>query len=264
MRNLRFLICIVLVLMSIVTMQLLNALNTRTQRANAYANAYTITEPFIDTLDDLQNVNLRNQLYNAASDVRYGANDRHMYTNDSGWSFLTATGRGDLLERMRILPQGNVGIGTTDPSTKLDIYVDSADGSNQLKISDPKGSVYIAAGEGAAEVRHVNSKGESTSQYWLDANGAHVFRSSGTERMIIDENGNVGIGHDRDSKPTPSKPGVKLDVKGTIAARAASGTNLIKINPTTNTIDMVAGGKICFGNKCIGLAGNAVVVSDKT
>ena len=97
---------------------------------------------------------------------------------------------------------GNVGIGTTSPNTK---FVVSNGGAAGLEIS-PTGF------SSAPSIVSYNRSGAAYTQLTLDG-ASNVFAISGTERMRIDSNGNVGIG--------TSSPGGKFHVK------AATNQNLI-------------------------------------
>jgi len=85
-------------------------------------------------------------------------------------------------ERMRIVSGGNVGIGTTNPATKLEINPPTLSGTIQevLKITDNTNSTLAVR-----QTTTVN-----------DINGNHVLSLStgGTERMRISSSGDVTIG----------------------------------------------------------------------
>ena len=96
---------------------------------------------------------------------------QYAHSNDS-LQFSTAA-----TERLRIDSSGNVGIGVTAPSAKLDV----------------NGSVQFGDGGG----------------FDMNINGTrHQFSIGGTERMRIDSSGNVGIG--------TTSPNFKLDVNGEV------------------------------------------------
>ena len=97
-------------------------------------------------------------------------------------------------ERMRIDGSGNVGIGTSSPAKKLDVY--STTQRNQIAMS---GSNVVA-------IRWNTTDPNTNERNWeivnnIDAQGALSFRTGATQtadptttRMVIDFNGNVGIG----------------------------------------------------------------------
>lgn len=102
------------------------------------------------------------------------------------------------IERMRLDSAGNVGIGTTSPSNKLDIV---SAGSSQIRVKDGVGATaYYDFGRDGTDGFFGFSGAQTTfSGYKWSVN-------AGTEVMRITNAGNVGIG--------TSSPGVSLDVAG--------------------------------------------------
>ena len=93
-----------------------------------------------------------------------------------------------------IVANGNVGIGTTDPTAKLQIYDSS---SPTIKVTDSDaGNTVILQADGSSG--------------WVGTLGSNELRigTGGQPRMTIDTGGNVGIGI--------QNPAAKLDVGGKI------------------------------------------------
>ena len=149
-------------------------------------------------------------LYNAGGSV--GGNF-FIGTSTAGKSLGFLTGGGaSSNERMRIDGNGNVGIGTTTPSQKLDV-----NGSiNAATSLISQGSVFVDAAitntgtlspglilGGAGSGETISSKRTSgTNQYGID------FYTAGANRMSINNGGNIGIGN--------NVPTEKLDVTGNL------------------------------------------------
>jgi len=118
-------------------------------------------------------------------------------------------------ERVRVDTSGNVGIGTSSPTTRLTI---SSSGANGVDLA-------VDQGNSVASARLFFSNGTAGQAYSISNDtGALKFNrsatagsSTGTESMRIDSSGNVGIG--------TSSPSYKLDVRGRLQAiNSAAGT----------------------------------------
>jgi hypothetical protein len=130
-------------------------------------------------------------------------------------------------ERMRIDTSGNVGIGTSSPATKAEIYGTAAASNLALRITNTATDGYSTLQMGDANAG-VYRNGSAQSGYAgasslnLITVGAHNigFSTGNTLRAVIDSSGNVGIG--------TSSPAVKLQVSansGYVESRVTSGTN---------------------------------------
>lgn len=119
--------------------------------------------------------------------------------NASDITFTTSDGSGQT-ERVRITPDGNVGIGTTTPDTKLTI-VPQYSADYALNVG--------GTGNAKMKVRHIDGKHEASSNV-----GDLYLQFDVNNNTIINANsmGSVGIG-----TISPAE-GYKLDVEGNILA----------------------------------------------
>jgi hypothetical protein len=144
---------------------------------------------------EIQTAGVTRMYFNANNAASYitsvGTNPLAIYTNGS--------------ERMRIDSSGNVGIGTSSPSKKLDVF-NSGTTTTDLIVRNGTVSLLSFVDSGASYT------GTTTAHPLL-------FTTNNTERMRIDSSGNVGIG--------TSSPGSKLDVSSstanTIISRSTGG-----------------------------------------
>jgi hypothetical protein len=165
-----------------------------------------------------------------------------LYYNDAaGTTYLdTSVGTGQALaiggtplsfntngtERMRIDSSGNVGIGTSGPSTLL--HLSSANtaftatsltstSSTQLRVVTVAGTCYFAVdGSGGSSFGTANA-----AVVWNSINSPLLFATNNLERMRITSAGNVGIGQ--------SSPSCRFDVNDSVSSRLvnfnSTGTN---------------------------------------
>jgi hypothetical protein len=183
----------------------------------------------------------------------------------TGADHIFQVGNNGGTEAMRILNNGNVGIGTTAPSAKLNISgggvrifsgfannstsrpalntlsignyeiraVGGGGGATQADGSDD-GFLRLSAGGGGSAIAQssIDITGYSNVADMLNN---IVMRTAGTERIRIDNVGNVGIG--------TSSPTVKLQVNGDVIANSIAGSSDIRykknIRSVINALDKV-------------------------
>jgi hypothetical protein len=116
-------------------------------------------------------------------------------SNAGNLIFETSNTSNALAERMRIDGAGNVGIGTAAPNYKLDI-------AGNVNVAGSE--AYITFNAGGSHVGNIAVKDESG--YKLGLQTYNSTSSTLTTKMVLDTNGNVGIG--------TTSPASTLDILG--------------------------------------------------
>jgi hypothetical protein len=165
----------------------------------------------------------------AVINITSGSNTFQAFENTSGDASLINYGSGRAItisqsgagninfgvngsERMRIDSAGNVGIGTSAPTEKLDVV-------GNAKISS--GSSFYW-GDATCQITAVN------------AGAMRFLTGTASEKMRIEGNGNVGIGN--------TAPTTTLDVSGSITSRSGSVIADTLTNYGANLVINAAGG----------------------
>ena len=185
-------------------------------------------------------------------------------------------------ERMRILANGNVGIGTASPSTKLDVEknenaltaikvknTDTGTGSRADLIAESSSSsmrvVATSSGytgvSGWSDAGIISTDSGTSGGLIFNAQTAHLsFQTATNERMRITSAGNVGIG--------TTSPNEKLDVNGAVVISpntdgketfrfttgAVDDARLFMKSDTTVKVDIQANGISYFNGGNVGIS----------
>jgi len=128
---------------------------------------------------------------------------------------------------------GNVGIGTSSPSTLL--HLNSSSGEKlrlETSVSTPAFMTFYVSGTRIGYFGK-GSAGSNDLYVAVDAAANTIFENNATERMRITSGGNVGIG--------TTSPATKLEVNGTIQSYASTGNIRSYSTNAANDAIMFAG-----------------------
>jgi hypothetical protein len=129
--------------------------------------------------------------------------------------------------RVHINSSGNVGIGTTTPTTTLDIQSTT---TGSIRISGSAGSQITLVRPTAGlfgYVRYITG----TMEIGTNSSDGLNLNTANTTRLTIQTNGNVGIG--------TSIPSVKLDVIGSIRSEIAVDGNFLTLQATGQRVHYI-------------------------
>jgi hypothetical protein len=148
-----------------------------------------------------------------------GAQVKPLQMRDADWNYQSNP------PHMFSIPSGNIGIGTTNPSTKLEIRKDQ-NFATELKINNnnpgtgSRNRISFYEGNTGNAFLQFTNYAETLDLINLRP-GPIRFYTSNLERMKIDSSGNVGIG--------TKTPGARLDVAGEAKISGISGDGKGKV-----------------------------------
>ncbi len=107
-----------------------------------------------------------------------------------------------------VIVNGNLGVGTTSPGSKLDVY---GSGDNIMSATDTSTS-----NKHATIIGHNGTRGIIRTTFWGTPGGFTplTLQTSNVDRIYISTDGNVGVG--------TTTPGAKLEVAGNIKFQSAA------------------------------------------
>ena len=140
---------------------------------------------------------------------------------------------GSRANALTVLKNGNVGIGTTNPATMLEVYNPNA-ATNNIR--------FTGAESESVSLQLYSDQGDDDQDKWainnIASDNSLRFANDGGNHLVLLSGGNVGIG--------TTQPGYKLDVNGDV--RVASGSDFY-----VNTIGLNDNGSTSSGASLIGL-----------
>ena len=176
----------------------------------------------------------------AASNYEQGSGQHRWYTAPSGTAGSAIT----FTQAMTLDASGNLGIGTSNPQTKVFVSSNNATNNNSVPL-------ISLASDRTDRYSSINCVREGNSESIGIAFSTSAVGVAPTERARIDSSGNFGIG--------TSSPGAKLDVNGSIYIR---GTNILGLYnaDNTNSFQIYNSGATGVGNGNLVFTSSAVGV----
>jgi hypothetical protein len=149
-------------------------------------------------------------------------------------------------ERMRLDASGNLGLGTSSPAEKLDVYDNSASNVS-IKVGNTSGALQLLQGNGAAYL-------------YTATNQPLIFSNNNSEKMRLDASGNLGLG--------TSSPAYKLDVNGNAHIGTGDSRLIIGDVVSANTESVIwlrtGSGKYAYSIAAQSLADESLTIARST
>jgi len=153
--------------------------------------------------------------------LRWANGNAQIDGQDTNLKFLTWTGSA-LTEKVRITGAGNVGIGTTSPTSRLEIqsagttasgYTSAGNAGLKIDFGTVSNGIINLVGGAELGLYRSNSSGAYDVGVGFGTNADRILRfdTAGAEKMRITSSGNIGIGL--------TNPGQMLDVNGAITTQ---------------------------------------------
>jgi uncharacterized protein YaiE (UPF0345 family) len=156
--------------------------------------------------------------------LNFATAEQRLFTGEGGNTYFQ-TFYTNGVERLRITPTGNVGIGTSSPSdfAALTLVKNGESAYSSVACGNSNSTATLFVGVGGSSVANTALRNNA---YLLNAsNSALIFGTNDTERMRITSGGNVLIG-------TTTDGGQRLQVNGAIKSIVSSGGSVVTSEST--------------------------------
>jgi phage FluMu protein gp41 len=223
------------------TNNILNVINSATSNVFNVSSAGNVG---IGTTNPINRLHLHNTTANSDVSIRFtdttsGAGATQGFAigeNTTQQAYLWNYGNTDMLfatnnaERLRILANGNVGIGTNSALSSLHLHKNAITQDVRIILSDNTSTSAALRGF------HIGKYVDNTSFIYNFENTALYFATNGTERLRIAANGNIGIGTNADIQSKLTINGINTNVANSFDHSEAP---LTITNPTATSISVL-------------------------